>query len=251
MCWHAGVFAGILLGVAMRPANLGPQGLDLLGFPGDVMLRLLKMMVLPLIAGSMIAGDSRLQDLNFLELTQFSNSLTCEISSDWPQRPGSAGLSWRHHAAPDEDHAFVFETPGTGVCSLRGNAQSVADTAMHTVLYYPGTTDLHYLHLMGVLAQHSKHDDWTIPSTPEALTGPFCTGVCSLRGNTQGVADMAKYTVLYYAGTTALSVCLGIALVSVIFPGRGHPLSAASMHGNCHHTAVPQVTHLEPPIISG
>ena len=33
-----------------------------------------------------------------------------------------------------------------------------------------------------------------------------CTGVCSLRGNAQGVADMAKYTVLYYAGTTALSV---------------------------------------------
>ena len=68
-----------------------------------------------------------------------------------------------------------------------------------------------------------------------------CTGVCSLRGNAQGVADMAKYTVLYYAGTTALSVCLGIALVSVIFPGRGHPLSSASMHGNCHHTVVPQV----------
>ena len=53
----AGVFAGIALGMAVRPAKLGPQGLDLLGFPGDIMLRLLKMMVLPLIAGSMIAGE--------------------------------------------------------------------------------------------------------------------------------------------------------------------------------------------------
>ena len=67
-------------------------------------------------------------------------------------------------------------------------------------------------------------------------------GVCSLRGNAQGVADMAKYTVLYYAGTTAVSVCLGIALVSVIYPGGGRPLSGANMHGNCHGTpAVTQV----------
>ena len=53
---------------------------------------------------------------------------------------------------------------------------------------------------------------------------------------------MAKYTVLYYAGTTAVSVCLGIALVSVIYPGAGRPLSGANMHGNCHGTpAVTQV----------
>ena len=54
---HAGVFVGIAGGLALRPAHLGDQGLTLLGLAGEIMLRLLKMIVLPLIAGSMIAGE--------------------------------------------------------------------------------------------------------------------------------------------------------------------------------------------------
>ena len=81
---------------------------------------------------------------------------------------------------------------------------------------------------------------------PEALNlTPMRAGVCSLRGNAQGVAHMAKCTVLYYTGTTAVSVCLGIALVSIIYPGRGHPLGGASMRGDCYATTpVVQVIHV-------
>lgn len=40
----------------MRPLHLSPEMIEILGFPGEIMLRLLKMLVLPLVAGSMVAG---------------------------------------------------------------------------------------------------------------------------------------------------------------------------------------------------
>ncbi|KAL0019833.1 hypothetical protein WJX79_000345 [Trebouxia sp. C0005] len=51
-----GVLLGILLGSLIRLARPSRQAIDLIGFPGEIMLRLLKMLVLPLVAGSMIAG---------------------------------------------------------------------------------------------------------------------------------------------------------------------------------------------------
>ena len=41
-------------------ADLSPEQIDLLGFAGELMLRLLKMLVLPLVAGSMVAGEPSL-----------------------------------------------------------------------------------------------------------------------------------------------------------------------------------------------
>ncbi len=51
---------GIVGGVLLRMADLSPEQVDLLGFLGELMLRLLKMLVLPLVAGSMVAGESPL-----------------------------------------------------------------------------------------------------------------------------------------------------------------------------------------------
>ena len=53
---------GIVGGVLLRMANLTPEQVDLLGFLGELMLRLLKMLVLPLVAGSMVAGEPPVQD---------------------------------------------------------------------------------------------------------------------------------------------------------------------------------------------
>ena len=47
---------GIVSGVLLRMAALSPEQIDVLGFLGELMLRLLKMLVLPLVAGSMVAG---------------------------------------------------------------------------------------------------------------------------------------------------------------------------------------------------
>jgi hypothetical protein len=52
----AGVLLGIAAGAALRPAHLSPAAIALIGFPGELMLRLLKMLVLPLVAASMVSG---------------------------------------------------------------------------------------------------------------------------------------------------------------------------------------------------
>lgn len=54
----AGVIVGIGAGLLLRLAELSAEQIDLLGFAGELMLRLLKMLVLPLVAGSMVAGMS-------------------------------------------------------------------------------------------------------------------------------------------------------------------------------------------------
>ncbi len=71
----AGAIVGLGGGVLLRYAGLSGQGLELLGLPGELMLRLLKMLVLPLIAGSMVAGVSpaallRLFDREEVEVIQ-------------------------------------------------------------------------------------------------------------------------------------------------------------------------------------
>ena len=45
-------------GLGLRPANLSADSIEVLGLPGEIMLRLLKMLVLPLVAGSMVAGQA-------------------------------------------------------------------------------------------------------------------------------------------------------------------------------------------------
>lgn len=57
-----GAVIGILAGSLLRLANPSPLAIELLGFPGEIMLRLLKLLVLPLIAFSMISGVCSLRD---------------------------------------------------------------------------------------------------------------------------------------------------------------------------------------------
>lgn len=57
-----GVVLGVLLGGLLRYAHLGPTAIDLIGFPGELMLRLLKMLVLPLVSMSMVSGMCSLRE---------------------------------------------------------------------------------------------------------------------------------------------------------------------------------------------
>lgn len=57
-----GAVVGIVLGSLLRLAHLSPMAIELLGFPGEIMLRLLKLLVLPLIACSMVSGVCSLRD---------------------------------------------------------------------------------------------------------------------------------------------------------------------------------------------
>ncbi|XP_023955142.1 excitatory amino acid transporter isoform X1 [Bicyclus anynana] len=56
----AGVLAGIAVGFGLRPYHLGPDALIVISYPGELFMRLLKLMILPLIIASLIAGSASL-----------------------------------------------------------------------------------------------------------------------------------------------------------------------------------------------
>ncbi|XP_014476899.1 PREDICTED: excitatory amino acid transporter-like [Dinoponera quadriceps] len=56
----AGVLAGLGLGFLGRLANLSPQSITLVSFPGEILMRMLKMFILPLIISSLISGMAQL-----------------------------------------------------------------------------------------------------------------------------------------------------------------------------------------------
>ncbi|XP_050668695.1 excitatory amino acid transporter isoform X2 [Leptidea sinapis] len=56
----AGVISGITVGFGLRPYNLGPNALVIISYPGELFMRLLKLMILPLIIASLIAGSASL-----------------------------------------------------------------------------------------------------------------------------------------------------------------------------------------------
>ncbi|XP_032680350.1 excitatory amino acid transporter-like [Odontomachus brunneus] len=56
----AGVLVGLGLGFLGRLANLSPQSITLISFPGEILMRMLKMFILPLIISSLISGMAQL-----------------------------------------------------------------------------------------------------------------------------------------------------------------------------------------------
>lgn len=52
----ASVIVGIIVGVSVREANPSRVAIELIAFPGEIFLRMLQMLILPLIIFSLIAG---------------------------------------------------------------------------------------------------------------------------------------------------------------------------------------------------
>lgn len=50
------VFAGVPLGLSMRTMHPDHHLITFIGFPGEIFMNMLKMLILPLIAASLIAG---------------------------------------------------------------------------------------------------------------------------------------------------------------------------------------------------
>ena len=55
-----GVGAGLGLGLALRPLHLAPALVSLLAYPGELFMRLLKLMILPLVVASLVSGAASL-----------------------------------------------------------------------------------------------------------------------------------------------------------------------------------------------
>ncbi|KAH7723546.1 Protein GLT-5 [Aphelenchoides avenae] len=56
----ASVFVGGAIGLLVRMANPSSHTIELIGFPGEILMNMLKMVILPLIAASLISGLSQL-----------------------------------------------------------------------------------------------------------------------------------------------------------------------------------------------
>ncbi|NXV15204.1 SATT protein, partial [Cepphus grylle] len=56
----SGVVAGVALGTAVRRASLGPAQVAYLAFPGELLLRMLRMVILPLVVCSLVSGAASL-----------------------------------------------------------------------------------------------------------------------------------------------------------------------------------------------
>jgi len=56
----SGVLLGVLFGVTLRPLELEKETIDLIAYPGELFMRLLKLMILPLVIASLITGAASL-----------------------------------------------------------------------------------------------------------------------------------------------------------------------------------------------
>jgi len=56
----SGVVLGILLGLLLRPLELEQESIELIAYPGELFMRLLKLMILPLVIASLITGAASL-----------------------------------------------------------------------------------------------------------------------------------------------------------------------------------------------
>ena len=52
----SGVFLGVLIGIALKPLELDSMSISYIAYPGELFMRLLKLMILPLIIASLITG---------------------------------------------------------------------------------------------------------------------------------------------------------------------------------------------------
>lgn len=52
------VFIGTFVGFAIRPSNPSVKTINLVGFPGEIFMNMLKLTILPLIAASLISGNN-------------------------------------------------------------------------------------------------------------------------------------------------------------------------------------------------
>lgn len=62
----AGVLVGLGFGFLGRLADLTPQSITLISFPGEILMRMLKMFILPLIISSLISGNYNAPTIHFI-----------------------------------------------------------------------------------------------------------------------------------------------------------------------------------------
>ena len=59
----SGVSLGVIVGILLRPYELSTSTIGYIAYPGELFMRLLKLMILPLIIASLITGEYQMSDI--------------------------------------------------------------------------------------------------------------------------------------------------------------------------------------------
>ncbi|KAG2433247.1 hypothetical protein HXX76_008316 [Chlamydomonas incerta] len=129
----AGVAVGVILGTALSFANLSPTALEVIGLPGELLMRTLKMLVLPLITASVMAGVCALRQstadmgkvARYTLLYYFSTTMGAVV----------LGIAIVNIVRPGRGSPFDQLDSGAGSCHTANKekvASHAASTGQHT-----------------------------------------------------------------------------------------------------------------------
>ncbi|KAJ7428838.1 solute carrier family 1 member 4 [Willisornis vidua] len=124
----SGVVAGVALGAAVRGAALGPAQVAYLAFPGELLLRMLRMVILPLVVCSLVSGAASLDTRSlgrlggialayFLGTTLLASGLA--VALGFIVRPGAG--------------ASALNTPGLGLPGALPTSKETVDSFLDLV----------------------------------------------------------------------------------------------------------------------
>ncbi|XP_075605812.1 neutral amino acid transporter A [Balearica regulorum gibbericeps] len=124
----SGVVAGVALGAAVRGAQLSPAQVAYLAFPGELLLRMLRMVILPLVVCSLVSGAASLDTRSlgrlggialayFLGTTLLASGLA--IALGFIVRPGAG--------------ASALNAPGLGLPSAVPTSKETVDSFLDLV----------------------------------------------------------------------------------------------------------------------
>ena len=198
-----------MTGLTLRPFGLSQESIQVAAFPGELMLRLLKMLVLPLVAGSMVAGKP-------YYLYLISSAPQLDPGRDVKQRrlPFTPGTHSTMQCLPEDSGLIV-------IAQLQNASFAIISSYIMLQLYCS-------LVCRSLLLEERL---LFLTQPLQRLKLREIAGVCALRGSTASVAKVARYTLCYYAATTITAVILGILLVNIIQPGRGDSLGKEGSSG--------------------
>ena len=122
------VFLGSIIGLAGRLFNPSEETIILVAFPGEILMRMLNMIVLPMIASSIITGQWRLPVFSY-------GMVTSRVSSTCLALHGFV-----HCCVSDDTYNFNFETPNhvlTSICKASLYLSTVLIVTFLSLVYLP------------------------------------------------------------------------------------------------------------------
>lgn len=232
----AGVLVGLILGFLGRLINPSPQTITLVSFPGELLMRLLKMFILPLIVSSLISGDYAKFRQSFVELLAkfFSFVGMAQLDARSSGRMGFRALTYYTVttilAAIVGILMVIMIHPGDPRIKITINAPKAEDTKVSTldaildiVRYVCTRVERHRASMMNVICRNMVPENLVQACFQQAQTAYVKRKVVIV-----GSANQSDYilepTLIYKDGTNVMGMivfCITFGLLAGQIGSRG------------------------------